>query len=87
MFGGFFQSALDWPDLADGTEPGVTPKAEFDLGQEIKELEAAGYGVFAGREIQVLEGPPGGLEDWPVIHLAVVKLDAAGKPLEKREIH
>jgi hypothetical protein len=59
--------------LGEDLEPSQHVQAAFGLSQKIKELEAAGFWVFAGREVQRLEGgvcPP---TDWPVAIVRVVR--------------
>jgi hypothetical protein len=73
LLSGFFQEMQDWDLLGD--EAGNRVRAEFRFGELLKELESAGFFVFAGREVQVFEG---GLEStkpqaFPILILSVLR--------------
>lgn len=74
LVGGFLQDVTDLATLGDDLEPMDRVKAAFGLTQSLEELECAGFFVFGGREIQLLEG---GIEkepaDWPVAILRVLR--------------
>ena len=74
LVGSFLQAVTDLVDLGDDLEPMDRVKAAFALTRSLEELERAGFFVFGGREVQLLEG---GIEtepsDWPVAILRVVR--------------
>jgi hypothetical protein len=74
IVGGFLQTAQDWGDLSDELEAGGRVQTAYDLTQELRELEEAGFFVFGGREVQLLEG---GVQpcpsNWPVAILRVLR--------------
>lgn len=74
LVGSFLQAVTDLADLGDDLETMDRVKAAFGLTQSLEELERAGFFVFGGREVQLLEG---GMEtepsDWPVAILRVVR--------------
>lgn len=76
LVGGFLQSAQDWGEMWSELEPASQVSASFELTQALQELEEAGFFVFGGREVQVLEG--GNQEEpspWPVAILWVLRKD------------
>lgn len=76
LVGGFLQSARDCGEMWSELEPANQVSASFELTQALQELEQAGFFVFGGREVQVLEG---GSQDepspWPVAILWVLRKD------------
>jgi hypothetical protein len=54
LLSGFFEEMQDW-DLLD-SEAGNRVRVEFRFGELLKDLENAGFFVFAAREVQVMEG-------------------------------
>jgi len=56
LVGGFLQTAQDWGDFSDELEAGGRVQTAYDLTRSLKELEEAGFFVFGGREVQLLEG-------------------------------
>lgn len=76
LIGGFFQELQDWMDLSDSMEPLDRVKGAYRLTQLIHEVEQNNFYVFAGREIQILEG---GISDdpsnWPVALIRVLRND------------
>lgn len=76
LIGSFLQTVKDWGDLGDDLEPMDRTKAAFDLTGSLEELESAGFFVFGGRELQLIEG---GIEtepsDWPIAILRVLRKD------------
>jgi len=74
LVGGFLQFASDWGEMWSELEPASQVGASFELAQALQELEQAGFFVFGGREVQLLEG--GNLEEpspWPVANLWVLR--------------
>ena len=65
--GNFLQELRDWLDMIDEMEPIDKVKGAYNLTQLIQEIEQKNFYVFAGREIQILEG---GVSDepsnWPI---------------------
>lgn len=55
LVGAFLQNLQDWGDLSSDLESGEITKLSFTLSQDIKELEKAGFIVFGGREVQILQ--------------------------------
>lgn len=76
MIGGFFQELRDWMDIIDEMEPVDRVKGAYNLTQLIQEVEQNGFFVFAGREIQILEG---GVSDeqsnWPIALVRILRDD------------
>jgi len=76
LIGGFFQELRDWMDFIDEMEPIDRVKGAFSLTQLIQEIEQNGFFVFAGREIQILEG---GVSDdplnWPIALVRILRND------------
>jgi len=75
LVGSFLQELQDYGDLSDDLEAADRVKARFALGEQLKELEATGFLVFGGREVQRLEGGQGGPEPWPVAIINVLRSD------------
>lgn len=73
LVGGFLQDASDWGEMGDVLEPIERVRAAYSLTQSLQELEQAGFWVFGGREIQVIEGGVGGPSSWPIAILRVVR--------------
>jgi hypothetical protein len=73
LVGSFFQTLRDLADLGDDLEPVDRVNAAFSLTKSLEQLEEAGFYVFGGREIQLIEG---GYEpepsDWPIAILHVL---------------
>jgi len=79
LVGGFLQNVRDLIDIGDDLEPMDLVKATFDLTGSLEELEHAGFFVFGGREIQLLEGGIAvGPSEWPVAILCVLRKDNDG---------
>jgi hypothetical protein len=76
LIGGFFQELRDWMDIIDEMEPIDRVKGAYSLTQLIQEIEQNGFFVFAGREIQILEG---GVSDdpsnWPIALVRILRND------------
>ncbi len=76
LIGGFLQTARDWGELGDDMESSDRVSAAYNLSRSIEELEQAGFFVFGGREVQLLEG---GVQatpsNWPIAILHVLHKD------------
>lgn len=76
LIGGFFQELRDWMDIIDEMEPIDRIKGAYRLTQLLHEVEQNGFFVFAGREIQILEG---GIFDepskWPIVLVRILRND------------
>jgi hypothetical protein len=76
LVGGFLQTIQDWGDIGDDLDPAQRVSIAFQLTQSLRELESAGFLVFGGQEVQLLEG---GIQteasDWPVSIIRVLRKD------------
>jgi len=76
LVGSFLQTVRDLADLGDDLEPMDRVNAAFELTRSLEELERAGFFIFGGREVQLIEG---GIEtepsDWPIAILWVLRKD------------
>ena len=74
LVGGFFQIVHDWGDIGADLDPSHRVATGFHLTQILKELEEAGFFVFGGREVQLIEG---GIQtessNWPVSIFKVLR--------------
>ena len=74
--GNFLQELRDWLDMIDEMEPIDKVKGAYNLTQLIQEIEQKNFYVFAGREIQILEG---GVSDepsnWPIALVRILRND------------
>ena len=76
LVGGFLQVAQEWGDLADILETGDRVQTAFELTASLQELEKAGFFVFGGKEVQLLEGgAQAEPSNWPVAVLIVLRKD------------
>jgi hypothetical protein len=74
LVGGFLQLAQDWGDLGDDLEAGGRVQTAYDLTASIQELENAGFFVFGGKEVQILEGGAQAMpSNWPVAIMRVLR--------------
>lgn len=74
LVGGFLQLAQDWGELSDNLEAGGRVQTAYDLTASIQELEEAGFLVFGGREVQILEGGAQATpSNWPVAIMRVLR--------------
>ena len=73
LIGSLFQDVQDWVDLYSGLEPAERIRAARSLDEQIKELEAHGFSVFATTENQKLEGGISSPSTFKILHLAVFK--------------
>ncbi|MFZ2655453.1 MAG: hypothetical protein WAX69_11045 [Victivallales bacterium] len=76
LVGDFLQTARDWGDIGNDLEPADRVSTAFSLTKSLQKLEEAGFFVFGGREIQLLEG---GFQteasNWPIFILKVLRKD------------
>jgi len=76
LVGSFLQVVQEWGDLSDDLEAGGRVQAAYNLTESLHELEDAGFFVFGGREVQLLEG---GVQaepsNWPIAVLRVLRKD------------
>lgn len=76
LIGSFLQTAQDWGDLSDTFEAGERIQIAFELTESLQAIEAAGFFVFGGREVQLIEGGvSAGASDWPIAILRVLRSD------------
>lgn len=76
VVGSFLQMAQDWGDIGSDLEAGGRVQTAYELGESLQAVEGAGFSVFGGREVQIMEGGP--LEeprDWPIAIMRVVRKD------------
>ena len=73
---------IDFDDLID--EPYDRIMAGFNITQSIKELDDAGFWVFAGKEKRKLVGGIGEPTDFPVLIIRIVRKDS--DEIVKKEI-
>lgn len=77
LIGEFLQNVQDWADIKDLLEPSQRVNLAYSLTQSLQELEDAGFYVFGGREVQLIEG---GIEpepsNWPVGILNILRKDS-----------
>ena len=76
LIGMFFQELRDLMDIFDEMEPIDRVNGTYSLTQLMKEVEQNGFFMFAGREIQILEG---GVSDepsnWPIALVRILRND------------
>lgn len=74
IVGAFLQNAQDWGDLSDILEASGRAQTAYDLTSSIQELEKAGFLVFGGREVQILEGGAQATpSDWPIAIMKILR--------------
>lgn len=76
VVGGFLQLAQDWGDLCEDLEAGGRVQIAYELSRSLQAVEEAGFFVFGGREVQLIEG--GALEtpsNWPIAIMRVLRKD------------
>jgi hypothetical protein len=71
----FFEDVTDWSDIWSEIGPGGRLRAEYGITQQLDELRAAGFVVYAGVRPQILEGGVGEPMRW---RLAVIGVYRAG---------
>jgi len=76
LVGSFLQNVKDLADIGADLEPTDQVNAAFRLTQSLEELESAGFLVFGGREVQLLEGGiMTEVSDFPIAILQVLRRD------------
>ena len=74
LVGGFLQTVTDWRDIGEELGPSYSVRTAYEITQSLGELEQAGFFVFGGREVRLVEG---GFQDkpspWPVSILRVLR--------------
>ena len=78
----YVKEIIDFDDLID--EPYDRIMAGFNITQSIKELDDAGFWVFAGKEKRKLVGGIGEPTDFPVLIIRIVRKDS--DEIVKKEI-
>jgi hypothetical protein len=69
----FLQEAQDWGDMSGDLEAGDHVRAAFRMSTLLGELEQAGFWVFGGREVQLVEGGVVAPAPWPVAIIRVLR--------------
>ena len=76
LVGGFLQVVQDWGELSADLETSDSVQTAYSLTESLQELEEAGFFVFGGREVRLLEG---GIQpepsNWPITILRVLRKD------------
>lgn len=76
LIGGFLQAIEDWADICDILDFSDRVSRAYDITLALNELEEAGFFVFGGREVQLIEG---GIAtepaDCPIVILYVLRKD------------
>lgn len=73
VVGAFLQAAYEYGDVGEDLEPYQRVRDSVELTRSLEELERAGFFVFGGREVRVLEGSVGGPEDFVIAILRVLR--------------
>lgn len=73
LLSGFFQEVQDWMDLAGDLDAGRRVEAAFRIGSLIRNLEDAGFWLFACKEVQRMEGGIAPPSAWPVVTLRALR--------------
>jgi len=73
LVSGFFQQLQDWDDIGNDLGPGERIRMEFQFTERLKELEAAGFWLFAAREVRRLEGGIAQPTAFPTVILKLVR--------------
>ena len=70
--GAFLQNVQDWGDIADDIGADGRGRAQHAIGEELKELEERGFGIYAVKQTRrvKIEGKP---TDWIVAAVAVLR--------------
>jgi hypothetical protein len=88
LVGGFLQEFTDYRDIWDDIGPLEHMRAIASMGRQIESLLAAGFMVFAGREIRQIEGGGQPPSPWPIVVIQVARthdaLEAIQKQMEER---
>lgn len=69
----FFQELQDWGDVSGDLDAGDRVRTGFRISELVKELEAAGFWLFAAREVRRLEGGIAQPSPFPIAILKVVR--------------
>jgi len=76
LVGGFLQVVQDWGELSADLETSDRVQTAYSITELLQELEEAGFFVFGGREVRLLEG---GIQpetsNWPIAILRVLRKD------------
>jgi len=83
LVGSFIQSVCDWSDLASDLLPGAQVRAATSLQEELDEIRAAGFLVFAAHEPQRIEGGDLPARPLTVLHLYVLRASDAAIRFEE----
>jgi hypothetical protein len=78
LVSGFFQQLQDWGDIGSDLGSGERIRMEFQFTEQLKELEAAGFWLFAAREVRRLEGGIGQPTAFPTLVLSLVRSSDPG---------
>lgn len=73
LVGEFLQNIQDWGCLWDDIEANERVRAQYSLGNEIKKLEGAGFGVYAVRQKRRIKLNSSDPTDWHVAAVAVLR--------------
>lgn len=73
LVGNFAQDVKDWIDISGDLEPIDRVRASCRLQSLLAELEENGFLIFAGSETQQIEGGLALPQNFPVMHLAVLR--------------
>jgi hypothetical protein len=75
LIAGFLQEVQDWSDVSGECGAGERVQMAFALTKAIGDLERAGFVIFGGREIRLIEGGVGPPSEWPVAIVRVLRAD------------
>lgn len=76
LIGGFLQLAQDWGDLSANLEAGERVQTAYELTESLQAIEDAGFLVFGGRELQLMEGGVlAAPSNWPIAIMRVLRKD------------
>lgn len=77
LVGGFLQEVQDYADIGAELEPLEQLRSKKRIDDQIRELDAHGFYVFAATEMQRLEGDDRTPSPWKVLHISVMRKDDA----------
>jgi hypothetical protein len=69
----FLQDVQEYGEMSEDLEAGRRVEAAFELGEQLEQLEEAGFWVFGSREIRRLEGGVGQPAPFPIALVRVVR--------------
>ncbi len=75
MLGDFIQQIHEYMDYDDFLDPGGRVVLGFELNDELKKLEEAGFWVFCAVEKQKIVGGIGAEQEFPVVMIRIVRTD------------